>query len=132
MPCAGISSKPPESPASRNATKPPPRALSSFFPGTPQQASAPYARLERLALKLCPSDDLQAVLGSIRPATLPALRCLAVLAPTGAGMAADMGALCHAGLARLDLRGLQLPAGFASLQQLTGEPTCMSVGMPEA
>lgn len=103
-----------------------------FLPVPPQQASAPYARLERLALKLCPSDDLQAVLGSIRPAALPALRCLALLAPTGAGMAADMGALCHAGLARLDLRGLQLPAGFASLQQLTGEPTCMSVGMPEA
>ncbi|KAL4436703.1 hypothetical protein ABPG75_003842 [Micractinium tetrahymenae] len=94
------------------------------------QASAPYARLERLALKLSPSDDLPAVLGCIRPATLPALRCLALLAPNGAGMAADMGGLRHGGLARLDLRGLQLPAGFASLQQLSGLE-CLSIRYDE-
>lgn len=95
-----------------------------FHPAPPWQASAPYARLERLALKLCPSDDLPAILGSIRPAPLPALRCLALLGPAGAGMAADPAALRHAGLTRLDLRGLQLSAGFASLQHLTGEPRC--------
>ncbi|PSC70218.1 hypothetical protein C2E20_6362 [Micractinium conductrix] len=85
------------------------------------QASAPYTRLQRLTLKLSPDDDLPAILASVHPGTLPALRCLALLAGAPAGAAADLSALRHPALRRLDLRGVQLPAGFASLRHLTGE-----------
>ncbi len=84
------------------------------------QGTACYARLERLALKLSPDDDLPAALACISTATLPALRCLALLAPAGAGLGADLHHLSHPGLTRLDLQGVQLPAGFDSLQQLAG------------
>ena len=85
------------------------------------QAPTCYSRLERLALKLAPDDDLPTALGCVSAGTLPALRCLALLAPVSAGVAADLRPLRHGGLTRLDLQGVQLPAGFASLQQLTGE-----------
>ena len=39
----------------------------------------------------------------------------------GLGKPADLGALRHRGLTQLDLRNVQLPAGFASLQQLARE-----------
>ncbi|PRW34007.1 calcium-binding hemolysin [Chlorella sorokiniana] len=84
------------------------------------QAPTCYARLEQLALQLSPSDDLPACLACLHPGMLPALRCLALLAPPGEGVAADLSSLRHRGITRLDLRGIQLPAGFASLQHLTG------------
>ena len=96
----------------------PPRFLFLCAP----QAPACYARLERLALRLSPPDDLPAILACIQPGALPALRCLALLAGAGEGAAADLGALRHPGLTQLDLRNVELPAGFASLQQLAGEP----------
>lgn len=107
--------------------RPPARAFAvpTFFsasPPPPPQASAPYTRLQRLTLKLSPDDDLPAILASVHPGTLPALRCLALLAGAPAGAAADLSALRHPALRRLDLRGVQLPAGFASLRHLTGEP----------
>lgn len=101
---------------------PPPTALSSRRPAP--QGPACYTRLECLALQLSSSDDLPAVLACISARTLPALRCLALLADAGAGVAADLAPLAHGGLTRLDLHGVQLPAGFSSLQQLTGEPCC--------
>jgi hypothetical protein len=76
-----------------------------------------------LALKLSPDDDLPAVLGCLTVRALPALRCLALLAPTLAGVAADLASLHHASLTRLDLRGVQLTGGFGSLKQLAGEYT---------
>lgn len=98
------------------------RRASYFLPPSPSQAPASYPRLQRLALKLLPDDDPEAFLGCINTQTLPALRCLALLAPSGAAAAADLHPLRHAALTRLDLHGVQLPAGFPSLLNLTGVP----------
>lgn len=92
----------------------------TFLPPSAAQAPTCYERLEQMALQLSPSDDLPACLACMHTGTLPALRCLALLAPPGEGVAGDLSALHHRGITRLDLRGLQLPAGFACLQHLTG------------
>lgn len=93
----------------------------TFLPPSPLQAPTCYARLEQLALQLTPTDDLPACLACIHPGTLPALRCLALLAPPGEGVPADLSTLRHRGITRLDLRGVQLTTGFACLQHLTGK-----------
>ncbi|KAL4858145.1 hypothetical protein ACK3TF_001640 [Chlorella vulgaris] len=89
------------------------------LPATLQDSTC-YAALERLVLKLSPDDDeLGAALATITPRTLPALRCLAMLAPAAAGVSAELHPLRHGSLTRLDLLGVQLPSGFACLQHLT-------------
>lgn len=99
----------------------PTRPRPTFLPPSPLQAPTCYARLEQLALQLTPTDDLPACLACIHPGTLPALRCLALLAPPGEGVPADLSTLRHRGITRLDLRGVQLTTGFACLQHLTGK-----------